>query len=51
MVALRSFDLTATALPRGVNSQQLVDMQVMPKSYLRKVNKFSECSSARCFKL
>lgn len=51
MAALRSFDLAATAMPRGVHSQQLVNMQVVPKSYLRKVNKFSDFSSARCFKL
>ena len=51
MVALRSFDLAATAMPQGGNSQQLVNTQVVPKSYLRKVNKFSDFSSACCFKL
>jgi len=51
MVALRSFNLAATAMPRDVNSQQLVNMQVVPKSYLRKVIKLSDFSSARCFKL
>jgi hypothetical protein len=51
MVALRSFDLAATAMPRVVNSQQLANMQVVPKSFLRKENKFSDFSSARCFKL
>jgi hypothetical protein len=51
MVTLRSFDLAAKAMSRGVNSQQLVNIQVVPKSYLRKVNKFSDFSSALCFKL
>jgi hypothetical protein len=51
MVAMQSFDLAATAMPRGVNSQHLVNMQVVPKSYLRKINKFSDFSSAHCFKL
>ena len=44
MVALRSFDLVATAMPPGVKSQHLVNVQVVPKSYLRKVNKISDFS-------